>query len=233
MRKNAFFIDDINTDIIKSLQTNCPMSTERIDPTDSQVKISRFLDISEYIVRDHDNEKSGINGLRPDVCIGSSQRYFLQRLGGRRLYPPGFGLGTDSAGPAMTGGWTHNDDDGDAASPGLGFNVPLGPFTATVGGKGIYTNPNDGDEGYAAAVGGGLQWKIGDSFGLFGEYYYSPDSLSSGIDSYEEANVGGRWTIIRPVTIEAGYRYLNPAGKDGHRDNALADGPYIGVSAGF
>ena len=143
----------------------------------------------------------------------------------------GFGLGTDSAGLAMTGGWTHNDDDGDAAS--LGFNVPLGPFLATVGGKGIYTNPNDGDEGYAAAVGGGLQWKIGDSFGLFGEYYYSPDSLSSGIDSYEEANVGGRWTIIRPVTIEAGYRYLNLAGKDGHRDNALADGPYIGVSAGF
>ena len=72
----------------------------------------------------------------------------------------------------MTGGWTHNDDDGDAASLGLGLNIPLGPFLATVGGKGIYTNPNDGDEGYAAAVGGGLQWKIGDSFGLFGEYYY-------------------------------------------------------------
>ena len=114
-----------------------------------------------------------------------------------------------------------------------GFNVPLGPFLATVGGKGIYTNPNDGDEGYAAAVGGGLQWKIGDSFGLFGEYYYSPDSLSSGIESYEEANAGARWTIMRPITIEAGYRYLNLAGKDGNRDNALADGPYVGVSAGF
>ncbi|VFS44386.1 protein YgfB [Enterobacter cancerogenus] len=88
----------------------------------------------------------------------------------------GFGLGTETSGLAMTGGWTHNDDDGDAASLGLGLNVPLGPFLATVGGKGIYTNPNDGDEGYAAAVGGGLQWKIGDSFGLFGEYYYSPDS---------------------------------------------------------
>jgi hypothetical protein len=79
----------------------------------------------------------------------------------------------------MTGNWTHNDDDGDAASLGLGLNIPLGPFLATVGGKGIYTNPNNGDEGYAAAVGGGLQWKIGDSFGLFGEYYYSPDSLSA------------------------------------------------------
>ena len=66
----------------------------------------------------------------------------------------------------MTGGWTHNDDDGDAASLCLGFNVPLGPFPGDRRGKGIYTNPNDGDEGYAAAVGGGLQWKIGDSFGL-------------------------------------------------------------------
>ena len=28
----------------------------------------------------------------------------------------------------MTGGWTHNDDDGDAASLGLGLNIPLGPF---------------------------------------------------------------------------------------------------------
>ncbi|MEN8470940.1 YfaZ family outer membrane protein, partial [Enterobacter cloacae subsp. cloacae] len=48
-----------------------------------------------------------------------------------------------------------------------------------------------------------------------------------------EANAGARWTIMRPITIEAGYRYLNLAGKDGNRDNALADGPYVGVSAGF
>ena len=38
---------------------------------------------------------------------------------------------------------------------------------------------------------------------------------------------------MRPITIEAGYRYLNTAGKDGNRDNAPADGPYVGVSAGF
>lgn len=74
---------------------------------------------------------------------------------------------------ALSGNWTHNDDDGDAAGVGLGLNLPLGPLMATVGGKGVYTNPNDGDEGYAAAVGGGLQWQIGDSFRLFGEYYYS------------------------------------------------------------
>ncbi|HHD2613374.1 TPA: YfaZ family outer membrane protein, partial [Escherichia coli] len=79
----------------------------------------------------------------------------------------------------------------------------------------------------------GLQWKIGNSFRLFGEYYYSPDSLSSGIQSYEEANAGARYTIMRPVSIEAGYRYLNLSGKDGNRDNAVADGPYVGVNASF
>lgn len=145
----------------------------------------------------------------------------------------GVGFGTESTGLAVTGNWLHNDDDGDAAGLGLGLNIPLGPFLVTVGGKGVYTNPNNGDEGYAAAVGGGLQWKIGDSFRLFGEYYYSPDSLSSGIDSYQEANAGARFTIMRPLSIEAGYRYLNLAGKDGNRDNAVADGPYVGVNASF
>jgi DNA-binding IclR family transcriptional regulator len=51
--------------------------------------------------------------------------------------------------------------------------------------------------------------------------------------SYEEANAGARYTIMRPVSIEAGYRYLNLSGKDGNRDNAVADGPYVGVNASF
>jgi opacity protein-like surface antigen len=145
----------------------------------------------------------------------------------------GVGLGTESSGLAVTGNWMHSDNDGDAAGLGLGLNIPLGPFLATVGGKGVYTNPKSGDEGYAAAVGGGLQWKIGDSFRLFGEYYYSPDSLSSGIQSYQEANAGASWTIMRPLSIEAGYRYLNLEGKDGNKDSTIADGPYVGVSASF
>ncbi|MCF1303212.1 YfaZ family outer membrane protein [Raoultella ornithinolytica] len=145
----------------------------------------------------------------------------------------GVGFGTESSGLAVTGNWMHSDNDGDAAGLGLSLNIPLGPFLATVGGKGVYTNPKSGDEGYAAAVGGGLQWKIGDSFRLFGEYYYSPDSLSSGIQSYQEANAGASWTIMRPLSIEAGYRYLNLEGKDGNKDSTIADGPYLGVSASF
>ncbi|MGU0016913.1 YfaZ family outer membrane protein [Escherichia coli] len=62
------------------------------------------------------------------------------------------------------------------------------------------------------------------------KYHDSPDSLSSGIQSYEEANAGARYTIMRPVSIEAGYRYLNLSGKDGNRDNAVADGRMLGLT---
>ena len=179
-------------------------------------------------------KKNAIAALMGMLLISASANAIsISGQAGKDYTNVGVGLGTESSGLALSGNWMHNDDDGDVAGLGLGLNIPLGPLMATVGGKGVYTNPNDGDEGYAAAVGGGLQWPIGDSFRLFGEYYYSPDSLSSGIDSYEEANAGARLTIMRPLSIEAGYRYLNLAGKDGNRDNAIADGPYVGVNASF
>ncbi len=96
----------------------------------------------------------------------------------------GFGFGTETSGIAVSGNWAHSEDDGDIAGLGLGYNIPLGPFLGTVGGKGVYLNPNAGSEGYAIAVGGGLQWQIASSFSIFGEYYYSPDSLSSGVKEY-------------------------------------------------
>lgn len=145
----------------------------------------------------------------------------------------GFGMGTETSGLALSGNWAHNDDDGDIAGLGLGYNIPLGPFMGTVGGKGVYLNPKAGTEGYAAAVGGGLAWQMTDSFRIFGEYYYSPDSLSSGVNDYKEANAGARLTIMRPLSIEAGYRYIDLTGKDGRRNNAVADGPYVGVNASF
>ncbi|MFZ2612251.1 MAG: YfaZ family outer membrane protein, partial [Raoultella planticola] len=45
----------------------------------------------------------------------------------------GVGFGTESSGLAVTGNWMHSDNDGDAAGLGLGLNIPLGPFLATVG----------------------------------------------------------------------------------------------------
>ena len=160
-------------------------------------------------------KKIALAGLAGMLLVSASVNAMsISGQAGKEYTNIGVGFGTESTGLALSGNWTHNDDDGDVAGVGLGLNLPLGPLMATVGGKGVYTNPNYGDEGYAAAVGGGLQWKIGNSFRLFGEYYYSPDSLSSGIQSYEEANAGARYAIMRPVSLEAGYRYLNLSGND-------------------
>lgn len=100
------------------------------------------------------------------VMLVSSAAHAISVTGeaGEHYTNLGVGFGTESTGLAVSGNWLHSDNDGDAAGLGLGLNIPLGPFLATVGGKGVYTNPKQGDEGYAAAVGGGLQWKIGDSF---------------------------------------------------------------------
>ncbi|MBW7983687.1 YfaZ family outer membrane protein [Enterobacillus tribolii] len=143
------------------------------------------------------------------------------------------GFGTGSSGLYSTLSWAHSDNDGDVAGLGLGLNVPLGPFMASVGGKALYLNPDQGDEGYAAAVGGGLQLPLSHGFSLYGSGYYAPDSLSSGVNSYREASGGLRWTIMRPVSVDVGYRYMEMEGKDGSRDNVLADGPYFGVGVGF
>jgi hypothetical protein len=145
----------------------------------------------------------------------------------------GFGLGTATSGLALTGDWAHSDNDGNAAGIGLGYNIPVGPFMATVGGKGVYLDPKDGSVGYAAAVGGGLQLPLGNYFSLYGEGYYSPDSMSSGVNNYVEANAGVRLTAVPMVSVDVGYRYQALNNKSGNRDNVIADGIYLGGSVNF
>ncbi|XPE48122.1 YfaZ family outer membrane protein [Shigella flexneri] len=72
-------------------------------------------------------------------------------------------FGTESTGLALSGNWTHNDDDGDVAGVGLGLNPLSGHLMATVAGKGVYTNPNYGDERLCRSGRRWLQWKIGNS----------------------------------------------------------------------
>lgn len=184
----------------------------------------------------------GVKGMKKLLLAGaagfmlvslSASAINISGQAGQKYTNLAVGMGTDTSGLALSGNWAHNDDHGDIAGLGLGLNLPLGPFMATVGGKGVYLNPNAGDEGYAAAVGGGLSWKLSDSFSVFGDYYYSPDSLSSGVNDYQEASAGARFTVMRPISVEAGYRYINMTGKDNDADSKVADGPYVGVSAHF
>lgn len=143
------------------------------------------------------------------------------------------GVSTDTSGFAINGNYAHHENNGNTAGLGLGFNIPLGPVTATVGGRAVYLNPKEGENGYALAAGGGLRWPVTSSISLFGDYYYSPDSLSSRVKDYQEATAGASWTIFRPISIEGGYRYIALNGKDGKSNKMIADGAYIGVNASF
>ncbi len=129
--------------------------------------------------------------------------------------------------------WAHSDNDGDSVGLGMGYNFNLGPFLMTLGGKGVYLNPKDGDEGYAIAAGGGAELPLGQYFTLFGEGYYSPDSMSSGVDDYVEANAGLRINVLPSLNIEAGYRYIDMAGKMAIVTTPLPTGPMPGLTSAF
>lgn len=143
------------------------------------------------------------------------------------------GLATEASGLSINGNYAHHEDNGNTAGLGLGFNIPLGPVTATVGGRAVYLNPKHESHGYALAAGGGLKWPVTSSISLFGDYYYAPDSLSSGVKDYQEASAGASWAIFRPISLEGGYRYIALNGKNGKSDKTIADGAYVGVSARF
>ncbi|AJI93691.1 yfaZ family protein [Yersinia ruckeri] len=164
---------------------------------------------------------------------GSASAISITGEAGRHYTNLGFGMGTNTGGLTMSGNWARSDHDGEMAGFGLGFNLPIGSLMATIGGKGIYMAPEDGKNGGAIAVGGGLSYPITKSFALYGEGYVAPESMTSGMKSYTEANAGVRWNVLRPLTIDAGYRYINMEGKDGHRDNRLADGIYLGAGLNF
>ncbi|MCW6647323.1 YfaZ family protein [Yersinia ruckeri] len=166
-------------------------------------------------------------------AAGSASAISITGEAGRHYTNLGFGMGTNTGGLTMSGNWARSDHDGEMAGFGLGFNLPIGSLMATIGGKGIYMAPEDGKNGGAIAVGGGLSYPITKSFTLYGEGYVAPESMTSGMKSYTEANAGVRWNVLRPLTIDAGYRYINMEGKDGHRDNRLADGIYLGAGLNF
>ncbi|PKH25736.1 porin [Enterobacterales bacterium CwR94] len=143
------------------------------------------------------------------------------------------GLGTDSPGFALTGDWLRSDHDGNVESLGLNYNVSVGSFMLSPGAKVMSTNPKDSKDGYAVAVGAGVKVPVTNMFNVFGEYYWSPDSFSSHIDNYQEAAAGVSFQPISLVDVRVGYKYMAMNGKDGRKDNVVADGPYVGASVHF
>ncbi|WP_034911569.1 MULTISPECIES: YfaZ family outer membrane protein [Erwinia] len=143
------------------------------------------------------------------------------------------GLGTTTPGFALSGDWLRSDHDGNVESLGLGYNVAVGDIFLSPGVKVMSTNPTDSKDGYAVAVGGGVRFPVTNMFNVYGEYYYSPDSFSSHLDDYQEASGGVSFQPISLVDVRVGYKYMAMNGKDGRKDNVVANGPYVGAAVHF
>ncbi|VTR49200.1 YfaZ precursor [Serratia fonticola] len=72
---------------------------------------------------------------------GSANAISVSGEAGEHYTNLGVGLGGTTAGLGISGNWIRSDHDGDIGSLGLSFGLPVGPLTATVGGKAIYLSP--------------------------------------------------------------------------------------------
>ncbi|MGK9174613.1 YfaZ family protein [Yokenella regensburgei] len=143
------------------------------------------------------------------------------------------GMGNDSPGLAVSGEWMKSDHDGSFANLGLNFGIGNENFMISPGAKVLFTNPKDSHDGYASAFGGDALLALSPAFRLYGQYYWAPDSMSAHNDGFQQASAGVSVRPISLVDLRIGYKYVAINGKEGHKDNVLSDGPYIGASIHF
>ncbi|MFS2224176.1 YfaZ family outer membrane protein [Pantoea sp. B65] len=173
------------------------------------------------------------SGVAIWLLAGSAQAIEGGFEAGKNYTTINVGMGTTTPGLSLSGNWMRSDHDGSLSGVGVGYNFQVGSVFLSPGVKAMYISPEDSKDGYAVALGASAQMPLANMLGVYGEYYYAPDALSSRIDNYQEASAGLSFTPISMVNLRVGYRYLALDGKDGRKDNLLADGPYIGGSLRF
>ncbi|EMI5491205.1 porin [Providencia stuartii] len=167
------------------------------------------------------------------MFVGTAQAISVNASAGEHYTELSAGIGTKGSGLAFDGSWARSDHNGQMGSLGATFGLPLGPFSAYVGGKALYLSPEDNKNGMALAAGAGLGWQALPSLNIYGEAYGAPASLTSGSDAYTEAKVGARYTVFKPLSVDAGYRIIDIKGNHNNPNNKIADGWYVGAGLSF
>ena len=143
------------------------------------------------------------------------------------------GLGSSSPGLFLKGNWLRSNDDGSVAGAALGYNLSVGPLNVSPAAKALFTHPENGKDGFTVAVGSGVSYQLNSMWGVYGEYYYAPESFSAHLNHYEEAAGGVSFTPISLLTLRAGYQYVELNNKDSNKNNVLNNGPYLSASVSF
>lgn len=162
--------------------------------------------------------------------VGNAQAISGSVQAGKDFTEVNGAIGQKGSGLAFDGSWARSDHDGQVSSLGATFGLPIGPVAAYVGGKALYLAPKNNSDGLALAVGAGLNVTVMPSLSIYGEAYGAPPSLTSGSDSYVEGKLGARYTVFKPLSVDAGYRVMDVKG---HPNNKVADGFYVGAGLSF
>lgn len=118
-----------------------------------------------------------------------------------------------------------------AAGIMVGLPVPM-LLRVDVGGKLVYLEANG--QATAAMAGGRLTVDLPMSTEAFVHGFYAGAGASSGtVKEVIDTMAGVRWSPLKMVGIEVGYRMVEVKREDGRRNIKLADGAYAGVSAAF
>ncbi|HDS6401728.1 TPA: porin [Morganella morganii subsp. morganii] len=165
-------------------------------------------------------------------AAGAANAISMDVEAGKKFTDINVGLGDPYSGLSFDGNWARSDHQGQLGGARAKFAFPLGPVSASVGGKAVYIDPEVGKKGMAVAPGVGVAWSILPSVRVYGEFYGAPSGLTSGNDSYKEADVGANWTVFAPLNVKAGYRKIEVESNSGH-ENRIADGAYLGAGLSF
>jgi opacity protein-like surface antigen len=128
--------------------------------------------------------------------------------------------------------WLSDDGKGNIGSLGLGVQAPLGIAKLKAGGKLVYMDLKHQDNHYAAALGAGVEIPVG-AFTIYGQGYYAPAALSSGVDYYKEMRGGVRWDMTKMLALDLGYQYAYVNGEDRNPSVTMANGIYAGAQFSF
>ena len=115
-----------------------------------------------------------------------------QRGAGVKLYQSECGNGNQPSGLYTEGKWLKKP----TAAPrpvawAQATNFEVGPVMLNAGAKGPLRWPEEGDNGVAFPVGGGVNVALTDSIHqVFGEGYVAPEGLNNSVKNYVEANGG-------------------------------------------
>ena len=84
----------------------------------------------------------------------------------------------------------------------------------------------EGDNGFAAPIGGGVRVHFSDEVYAYGEGYTAPRGLNNAVENYVEVDAGLARQVRDEVKLKAGYRHISVHGKSGTPNHTLLDGAY-------